>query len=250
MIQQARDPEDRQLNMLCSVEALRVLAEPPTEDDEPVRSFAKEVCSDSFTPQRTFMSDELERLMETIEVSRDPDTTKSVAELFSEIVAAAEGAEAQFVGDFCAKMFSADYFERSNSKKVSLYQVFQSAAEAVALFEDEDSPAERLATRIARAESYLFDTPNAALFRDAIIRAFQESEFGDFVRLAEEIRKAEASENLRRLAFRKIGPRKVVLDRDARRLMNARVPLSRRDRDNPISRREVAAALASRRKKP
>jgi hypothetical protein len=145
-------------------------------------------------------------------------------------------------------MFVADYFQRSNSKKVTLYHIFQTAVEAVALFEDDCSPAESLATRISRAESYLFDTPNAALFRDAVIRAFQESRFNNFSRLAEEIRKAEAAEDMRRLAFRMIGPPKVVLDAQAKLLMNMRTRPSRTQLENPISRREVFAAL--RRKKP
>jgi hypothetical protein len=179
------------------------------------------------------MSDtELEKLMREAEANVDPDAMKSVQEVFSDIVALAEGAEARFVADFCTKMFSADYFERSNSKKVSLYHILQSAVEALALFEDDDSPAERLAQRIARAESYLFDTPNAALFRDAVIRAFQESEFRDFLRLAEEIRKATAAEDLRRLAFRLIGPRKTVLDAPAKRLMSVRIP-PKRTHGNP-----------------
>jgi|GEM_PF-6942287 len=255
MTQQARDTDDRQLNTLCAIEALRLLAKPATEEDEEVRNFAEELCSNSCASQRiSIMSDtELERLMQQAEAKRDPDETKSVAEVFSDIMASAEAAEARFVADFCTKMFSADYFERSNSKKVSLYHIFQSAVEAVALFEDGCGPAERLATRISRAESYLFDMPNAALFRDAVIRAFQESKFRDFTRLAEEIRKAEDAENLRRLAFRLIGPsRKVVLDAEAERLMSMRIPpRCIRGMGNPISRREVSAALeASRRRKP
>lgn len=256
MTQQARDTEDRQLNTLCAIEALRLLAKPATEEDEEVRNFAEELCSNSCASQRiSIMSDtELERLMQQAEAKHDPDETKSVAEVFSDIVASAEAAEARFVADFCTKMFSADYFERSNSKKVSLYHIFQSAVEAVALFEDDCGPAERLATRISRAESYLFDTPNAALFRDAVIRAFQESKFRDFTRLAEEIRKAEDAENLRRLAFRLIGStQKVVLDGEAKRLMNVRIPPKRTQGmgNPPISRSEVSAALqASRRRKP
>ena len=196
------------------------------------------------------MSDELERLMEQVEAKHDPDATKSVQEIFSEIVALAEEAEADFVADHCTKMFGAAIFERSNAKKVTLYHVLQAAIEAVALFESDDSPAEMLARRVVRAEHYLFDEPNDVRFKEVIIRAFKDSQFGSFTRLAEEIRKAEAAENLHRAAFRMIGPRKVVLDREARRLMNARVPPSRRDLDNPISRHEVTAALASRRKKP
>jgi hypothetical protein len=175
---------------------------------------------------------ELEDILNSVAAEHDPDANKTADELFCEIVARAEVGEARFVGDFCIKMFSADYFERSNSKKVSLYHIFQSAVEAVALFEDDDSPAERLATRISRAESYLFDMPNAALFRDAIIRAFQESGFSAFTKLAEEIRRAEAAENLRRLAFRLIGPRKVVLDTATKRLMNVRIP-PKRTHGNP-----------------
>ena len=247
---QAHDTEDRQLNMLCSVEALRFLAKPATGDDEGIRNFASEVCSNSFTPTRNLMSDtELERLMRQTEAARDPDAMKTVQEVFSDIVASAEAAEARFVADFCTKMFSADYCERSNSKKVGFYHILQCAVEAVALFEDDDSPAERLAKRIARSESYLFDTPNAAFFRDAVVRAFQESQFSDFTRLAEEIRKATAAEDLRRLAFRMIGPPKTVLDAAAKRLMNMRSRPTR-ERENPISRREVATALALRRKKP
>jgi hypothetical protein len=229
MTQQTRDTEERQLNMLCAIEALRLLAKPETEDDEEVRNFAQAVCTNSCVAQRISMSEtELEKLMQKVEANVDPDATKSVAEVFSDIVASAEAAEARFVADFCTKMFSADYFERSNSKKVGFYHILQCAAEAVALFEDDCSPAERLATRISRAESYLFDTPNAALFRDAVIRAFEESKFSDFTRLAEEIRKAEDAENLRRLAFRLIGPsRKVVLDGETMRLMKKRCPARR-----------------------
>ncbi len=228
----------RKLNTLYAIEALRLLATPATGDDEPVRNFAKEVCSNSFTPPRTLMSDtELERLMQQAEATRDPDATKSVAEVFSDIVALAEAAEGRFVADFCTKMFSADYFERSNSKKVGFYHILQSAVEAVALFEDDDWPAERLAKRIARAEFFLFDQPNDARFKDVIIRAFEDSKFGDFTRLAEEIRKATAAEDLRRLAFRIIGPRKVVLDGAAKRLMKVPIPPKRARGTSPIKSR-------------
>jgi hypothetical protein len=243
----------RTLNTLCAIEALRLLATPATEEDEDVRTFAQELCSNySCAPPRiSIMSNtELERLMEQSEVKRDLDVAKSANEMFQDIAAAAESAEARFCADYLCKMFAADYFERSNSKKVSLYHTLQLAIEAVALWEDDRSPAEGLATRISRAERYLFDMPNAALFRDAVICAFHESQFRDFSRLAEEIRKAEGAENLRRLAFRLIGPRKVVLDAEAKRLMNMSV-LSRRTEEigaSPISRREISEAL--RRRKP
>ena len=246
----ARDTENRQLNMFCSVEALRLLAKPATEDDQAIRNFAKEVCSNSFTPPRDLMSDtELERLMHQAEATRDPDATKSVAEVFSDIVALAEAAEARFVADLCTQMFSAELYQRANSKKASLYSILQTAAEAVALFDDEYSPAEKLAKLVVRAEAFLFDSPDPVRFKASIIYAFECSEFRDFTRLAEEIRKATAAEDLRRLAFRIIGPQKVVLDPEAKRLMTMRSRRTR-EKENPISRREVAAALALRQKKP
>ena len=41
-----------QINTLCAVEALRILATPATEDDEDIRNFAQEVCSNSYASQR------------------------------------------------------------------------------------------------------------------------------------------------------------------------------------------------------
>jgi hypothetical protein len=191
-----------------------------------------------------FQMNELERLMQQAEAKHDPDATKSSNEMFQDIAAAAESAEAGFCADYLCKMFATDLFERANSKKVTLYHVFQSAAEAVALFEEEGSPAERLADRLARAEFFLFDAPDPARFKDVVVRAFELSGFRDFTRLAEEIRKAEAAENLRRLAFRLIGPQKVVFDAAAKRLMNM-TARSRRARgiETPISRSEVSSAL-------
>jgi hypothetical protein len=233
--QQTHNTEDRQLNMLCSVEALRILAMPATEHDEAVRNFAKEACSNSFTPPRILMSEtELEKLMRDAEANVDPDATKSVAEVFSDIVALAEGAEARFVADFCSKMFAAAFFERSNAKKVTFYHILQAAVEGVALFEDDYSPAEKLAKLVARAEFFLFDKPNDARFKDAIVHAFEVSKYGNFTRLAEEIRKATAGEDLRRLAFRLIGPQKVVLDAGAKRLMKVRVPPKRTRGTPPV----------------
>jgi hypothetical protein len=234
---QAHDTEERQLNLLCSVEALRVLAEPSTEDDETVRNFAKEVCANSFTPPRNSMSDELQRLLEQAEAKQNPDEMKSVQEIFAEIVASAEASEARFVADYLIKMFGAALFERSNAKKVTLYSIFQAAVEAVALFEDDDSAAEILTRRVVRAERFLFDDPNDARFKEVIVRAFEDSKFGSFTRLAEEIRKAEAAENLRRLAFRMIGPRKVVFDAAAKRLMSIRIPAKRTRGTPPIKSR-------------
>jgi hypothetical protein len=241
----------RTLNTLCAIEALRLLATPATEEDEDVHTFAQELCSNySCAPQRiSIMSNtELERLMQQTELKRDLDVAKSANEMFQDIAAAAESAEARFCADYVCKMFGAGLFARANSKKVTLYHVFQSAVEAVALFEDEGSAAERLADRIARAGFFLFDVPDPTRFKDVVVRAFEVSGFTDFTRLAEEIRKAEAAENLRRLAFRLIGPRKVVLDAEAKRLMNRRISPSRTQMDLPISRREVSAVL--RRKKP
>jgi hypothetical protein len=253
---------DTAVNRLCAEAATAVLLQSSDDDDgkSTIRAHAQRIIfaylesrQDEFKGA-CFKMSELEDILNSVAANHDPDANKTADELLSEIVVRAEVAEGRFVADFCTKMFSADYFERSNSKKVSLYHIFQSAVEAVALCEDDCSPAETLATRISRAESYLFDMPNAALFRDAVIRAFQESEFKDFSRLAEEIRKAEDAENLRRLAFRLIGPsRKVVLDAEAKRLMNVRIPPKRTQGMGipPISRSEVSAALqAVRRRKP
>jgi hypothetical protein len=196
------------------------------------------------------MSDtELEKLMKEVEANVDPDIAKTVEEVFQEITEAAESAEISFVSDFCRQMFSAEFYQRANSKKASLYSILQLAVEAVALLDDDYSASEKLAKLVVRAELFLFDSPDPARFKASIIYAFERSKFREFSRLAEEIRKATAAEDLRRLAFRMIGPPKTVLDAAAKRLMNMRSRPTR-ERENPISRREVAAALALRRKKP
>ena len=241
----------QKVNLLCAVEALRILATPASGDDEDIRNFAQELCSNSYVSQRiSIMSEmELEKLMQKAEANIDPDIAKTVEQVFEEITEAAESAEISFVADFCSRMFSAELYQRANSKKASLYSIFQTAVEAVALFEDEYSPAEKLAKLVTRSELFLFDSPDPARFKSSVIHAFESSKFRDFSRLAEEIRKATAAEDLRRLAFRIIGPQKVVLDSDAKRLMNMRSRRTR-EKENPISRREVAAALALRQKKP
>jgi hypothetical protein len=190
---------DSAVNRLCAEAATAGLLQSFDEDDaeSTIRAHAQQVIfaylesgEDQFTGAcfTQIKMSELEDILSSVAANYDPDANKTADELLSEIVSRAEVAEGRFVADFCTKMFAADYFERSNSKKVSLYHIFQSAGEAVALCEDDCSPAEGLATRISRAESYLFDMPNAALFRDAVIRAFQDSKFKDFTRLAEEIR--------------------------------------------------------------
>jgi hypothetical protein len=226
----------REVNTLYTIEALRILATPATWDDEGIRTFAQELCSNSYVSQRiSIMSEtELEKLMQKVEANVDPDATKTVEQLFQEITAAAESAEVSFVSDFCRQMFSAELYQRANSKKASLYSIFQSAVEAVALFDDDYSPAEKLAKLIIRAEVFLFDSPDPARFKASIIYAFERSKFQEFSRLAEEIRKATAAEDLRRLAFRMIGPRKVVLDTATKRLMKVRVP-PKRTRGTAIS---------------
>jgi hypothetical protein len=248
---QTEHEAQREVNALCTIEALRILAAPATWDHEDIRTFAQELCFNSYVSQRiSIMSEtELEKLMQKVEANVDPDAAKTVEQLFQEITAAAESAEVSFVSDFCRQMFSAELYQRANSKKASLYSIFQSAVEAVALFDDDYSPAEKLATLITRAEVFLFDSPDPARFKALIIYAFERSKFQEFSRLAEEIRKATAAEDLRRLAFRMIGPPKTVLDAAAKRLMNMRSRPTR-ERENPISRREVATALALRRKKP
>ena len=219
----------RKVNALCSIEALRILAKPSTEEDEQVRGFAEELCSKSCVSQRiSIMSDsELEKLMREVEANVDPDVTKTVEQVFQEITAAAESAEISFVSDFCKQMFNAELYQRANSKKASLYSIFQTAVESVALFDDDYSPAEKLAKLVVRAEAFLFDSPDPARFKASIIYAFERSGFRDFTRLAEEIRKATAAEDLRRLAFRIIGPPKIALDGGAKRLMKVRIPPKR-----------------------
>jgi hypothetical protein len=222
---QTEHEEQREVNTLYTIEALRILATPATWDDHDIRNFAQELCSNSYVSQRiSIMSEtELEKLMQKVEANVDPDAAKTVEQLFQEITAAAESAEVSFVSDFCRQMFSAEPYQRANSKKASLYSIFQSAVEAVALFDDDYSPAEKLAKLITRAEVFLFDSPDPARFKTSIIYAFERSKFREFSRLAEEIRKATAAEDLRRLAFRMMGPRKAVLHPAAKRLMSIRI---------------------------
>ena len=229
----------RTVNTLCTIEALRILATPATGDDEDIRNFAQELCSNSYVSQRiSIMSEtELEKLMQKVEANTDPDITKTVEQVFQDITAAAESAEISFVSDFCKQMFSAELYQRANSKKASLYSIFQTAVEAVALFEDEYSPAEKLAKLVTRSELFLFDSPDPARFKSSVIHAFESSKFRHFTRLAEEIRKATVAEDLRRLAFRIIGPQKIVLDGAAKRLMKVRIPPKRVRGTPPIKSR-------------
>ena len=172
----------RTVNTLCTIEALRILATPATGDDEDIRNFAQELCSNSYVSQRiSIMSEtELEKLMQKVEANTDPDVTKTVEQVFQDITAAAESAEISFVSDFCKQMFGAELYQRANSKKASLYSVFQSAVEAVALFDDDYSPTEKLAKLVVRAEAFLFDSPDPARFKASIIYAFERSGFRDF----------------------------------------------------------------------
>ena len=229
----------QKVNALCISEAFRILATPAIGDDEDIRNFAQELCSNSYVSQRiSIMSEtELEKLMQKVEANIDPDMTKTVEQVFQEITAAAESAEISFVSDFCKQMFRAELYQRANSKKASLYSVFQAAVEAVALFDDDYSPAEKLAKLVVRAEAFLFDSPDPARFKASIIYAFERSGFRDFARLAQEIRKATAAEDLRRLAFRVIGPPKIALDGGARRLMKVRIPPKRVRGTPPIKSR-------------
>ena len=110
-------------------------------------------------------------------------------------------------------MFSAELYQRANSKKASLYSIFQTAVEAVALFDDDYSPAEKLAKLVVRAEAFLFDSPDPARFKASIIYAFERSRFQGLYETGRRNSKATAAEDLRRLAFPIIGPQKIVLDR-------------------------------------
>jgi hypothetical protein len=166
---------------------------------------------------------ELERLMQQAEAKSDPDVMKSADELFADIVARAEVAEGRFVADYLTKMFAADYFQRSNSKKASLYSILQSAVEQIALFEDGYSPAEKLANLVARAEFFL-DEPNPVLFKAAIIQAFERSKFSQFGDLGRAIRGQEATLELRRVASRMIASAKSNRIRQVPSWAKIRVP--------------------------
>ena len=228
---------DSAVNRLCAEAATAVLLQSSEEDDaeSTIRAHAQKVIfaylesrQDQFKGACTQIKmSELEDILSSVAANHDPDASKTADELLSEIVGRAEVAEGRFVADFVQKMFVAALYQRSNAKKVTFYNIFQAAVEGVALFEGDYSPAEKLAKLVARAELFLFDEPNDARFRDAIVRAFEISKFRDFTRLAEEIRKAEAAEDLRRLAFRLTGPRKVVLDAETMRLMKKRCPARR-----------------------
>jgi hypothetical protein len=62
---------------------------------------------------------ELENLLKNVVAADSGDDIKhrSAEEVFQELIAGVETAEAQFVADFLDKMFAAAYFSRSNSKK-------------------------------------------------------------------------------------------------------------------------------------
>jgi hypothetical protein len=222
-----RDPI-RRVNALCAIQAIRILAESSEDDD--LRSFAEATVFQFVQTTRISMNENF---------SLDDVMREAVRQLELE---EHEG-DIDFIAAFCQKMFAAVYFERSNCKKASLFSIFQQAAENLAL--DTDDPcAEALCEHIARA-----DISNGALFKETIVNAFARSKFSRFKELRAAIEKEEADESLRAFARSIIQPRKLVLDTEAKRLMSIRIPV-RRNLDNPISRREVAAALASRRKKP
>jgi hypothetical protein len=170
---------------------------------------------------------ELEKMLQQIAID-DRDTNKSVEDVFREMVTGVEVAEAEFVADFLDKMFAAAFFVRSNSKKAALFNVFQQACENCALLEDDNSPHERLANRVARAETFLFETPDASRFRGVIVRAFTDSKFKDFSRLAEAIRVAETEAEIIALRGRTVPRRRVLFDKEMMRFMKQRLPEKRK----------------------
>ena len=113
--------------------------------------------------------------MQKVRRNRPRRRRKRVEQVFQDITAAAEAPVLRF--RLLQTNVLCGLYQRANSKKASLYHVFQSAVEAVALFEDDVFAGRKLAKLIVRAEAFLFDYPNGA-FQRSIICAFESRNSG------------------------------------------------------------------------
>jgi hypothetical protein len=135
----------------------------------------------------------------------------------------------RYITDFCSRMFAAVYNERSNSRRLRLFYVFQNAVERVALFAADYSPADIFAKLVARSD-FTDDTVDATRFRDQIAFAFARSEFSQFKELREALEHEQQEESLRNIA-RLVQPlTRVVMDDEMKRFLKQPCPTRSRRR--------------------
>jgi hypothetical protein len=124
-------------------------------------------------------------------------------ELLRMLATADISSSGDFIADFVTKMCDSPEALRSNSRKLSMYNVLTAAA--CDLFaKTDDQEYEEFFDLLERAEFHLLCFRNPDKFRRAIVHAFQKSGFSHFSELAEAIRRKETEFVIRRLR-RKLG---------------------------------------------
>ena len=194
----------------------------PLEMEHLLRDRARRRGTSFEDEKYAYETSELEKLVDVSaaeDAKREAD--RAAAEKVLEDFARAEAAaKTDFVAAHCEKMFGAAINQRSNCVKFRLFSVFQSACERIALYDDDEfSPANKLATLVTRAETWLIDEHDPDRFQRSVAYAFERSGFKDFLKLADALKMEIEMDDIRRIALKLAPRRQVVLDDETAALM-------------------------------